>query len=101
MYCPFYLVVNAQGCNEGCWLLRRPSHRLHAAVNVTTKVAGCYEGCQASTKVECYCEGCNRGCWLLRRLPHRLQRSLLALAEAAILLRRLKQSLSAAMKDAT
>ncbi|GKD61402.1 hypothetical protein Tco_1298911, partial [Tanacetum coccineum] len=70
-----HLLVNAQGCNGGCWLLRRLSHRLQAAVKAATKFAGCYEGCQIS-------------CMLLRRL----QRSLLAHAKAAILLRRLKRS---------
>ncbi|GKB21648.1 hypothetical protein Tco_0855571 [Tanacetum coccineum] len=80
-------MVNAQGCNEGCWLLRRLPHRLHAVANAATKVAGCYEGChkvcrllqrlnvavKAVTKVVgCY-GGCHIGYKLLRRLPHRLQ----------------------------
>ncbi|GJS19595.1 hypothetical protein Tco_0448227 [Tanacetum coccineum] len=97
-----HLVVNAQGYNEYCWLLRRLPHRLQAA----TKVAGCYKSCQigcrlrrlphrlkaaakrlkaaakaaikvanvnATTKVVGCCKGCYKGCRLLRRLPHKYQ----------------------------
>ncbi|GJT53705.1 hypothetical protein Tco_0988759 [Tanacetum coccineum] len=82
-----------EGYHKGCRLLRRLPHRLKAAAKAAIKVVGFYEGCHI---------GCNGGCWLLRRLSHRLQaavkaatklqRSLLAHAKAAILLRRLKRS---------
>ncbi|GKC83657.1 hypothetical protein Tco_1139374, partial [Tanacetum coccineum] len=82
-----HLVVNSQGCNGGCWLLRRLSHRLQAAMKATTRLVGSYEGChigcrlsqrlphcwQAAIKVVGCCEGYNRVCWLMRRLPYKLQ----------------------------